>query len=116
MADSAHLPKRVVRNLNRLGFALVSGEEPYTFVRLGSSGELRIIIRPVGSDAWRVGLALRAMNQPGRLAEPVVPLSLRGFGPSSDGITLDVSTVELSEEIPRLLRYNLLPMCDAALT
>ena len=113
---ASHLPDRVVRKLNRLGFVLVEGEAPYTFVRLGTSGELRIVVQSSGPDAWRVGMAARAMNQPGHLPEPVVPVSLRGFGPSSDGMTLDVSTSELSEDVPRVIRDSLLPMSDVAPT
>jgi hypothetical protein len=114
--NARHLPDRVVRKLNRLGFALVEGEPPYTFIRLGTSGELRILIQSSGPDAWRVGMAARAMNQPGRLPEPVVPVSLRGFGPSSDGMTLDVSTADLSEGVPRMIRDSLFTMADVAPT
>jgi hypothetical protein len=110
------LPDRVVRKLNRLGFVLVDGDQPYTFIRLGTSGDLRVLIQASGPDAWRVGMAARAMNQPGHLPEPVVPVSLSSFGPSSDGMTLDVSTSDLSEYVPRVIRDKVLPTFDVAPT
>jgi hypothetical protein len=110
------LPGRVVRKLNRLGFALVDGDQPYTFIRLGTSGDLRVLIQASGPDSWRVGMAVRAMNQPGHLPEPVLPVSLRGFGPSSDGLTLDVSTSELTDLVPRVIRDNVLSVWDVAPT
>jgi hypothetical protein len=115
MAPS-HLPDEVVRKLNRLGFALVDGDQPYSFVRLGTSAELRILVQSSGADAWRVGMAVRAMNYPGRLPEPLVSVSLGAFGRSSDGMALDVSTLELSQDVPRIIRDSLLRIWDVAPT
>jgi hypothetical protein len=110
------LPAEFVRKLNRLGFVLVEGDEPYTLVRLAIGGELRLVVQALGSDSWRLGVASRASDQPGRLPNPVLSIPLNGFGPSTDGLTLEVSTAELCENVPCLVRDSFLPMVDIAPT
>jgi hypothetical protein len=106
-------PAGFVRKVNRLGFVLVEGEKPFTFVRLTSDGELRLLIEVTG-EGWRVGLAARAADQPGRLPNPVLSVSLAQYGKSSDGLTLHLSTAELLDDLPRMLRDCVLPSCDLA--
>ena len=106
------LPGEFVDQLNSLGFALVAGDQPYTLVRFVIGGEIRLLAEASGPGRWRVGLAYRAADQPGKMPNPAVPMSLKGFGPSSDGITLDVSGAELGRKVPALLRRAILPMYD----
>jgi len=108
------LPDGFLRKINRLGFVLVDGERPYTFVRLTTDGELRLLVEARSPAAWRVGLASRAQDQPGRLPNPVLSLSLKAYGQSSDGTTLDVSTGDLVGRLPRMLKDCILPTCDLA--
>jgi hypothetical protein len=108
------LPEQFIRKLNRLGFVLVEGEEPYTLIRLATGGELRLLVQAWSSDSWRLGLASRASDKPGRPPHPVLSIPLNSFGPSPDGMTLEVTTAELCDNVPRLVRDCLLPMGDVA--
>ncbi len=108
------LPEVFVRKLSRLGFVLVEGEAPYTLIRLAPGGELRLLVQALGSDSWRLGLASRVSDPPGRLPSPVLSIALDRFGPSTDGMTLEVSTAELCDNVPRLVRDCFLPMGDFA--
>ena len=108
--SSSSLPEQFVRKLNRLGFVLVEGEQPYMLIRLATGGEMRLLVQASSSDCWRVGLATRAGDKPGHLPNPVLPVSLENFGPSPDRFTLEVSTVELCDSVPRLVRDSLLRM------
>ena len=108
------LPDEVVSRLNELGFALAEGDLPYTFIRFMIGGECRLLVQAISVDRWRVGLGLRAAEQSGRMPNPLSPVALARFAPSSDGTTLEFSTAELREDLPRLLQEQLLPSVDAA--
>jgi len=96
------LPATLVARLNQLGFALVTGDMPYTFVRLGPVGAFRARVVPTRGE-WRVDLAAEGPNQIGRLPQPSMP----------DGTKLLLSTAQLVEDLPRLLEASL-PSWDAA--
>jgi hypothetical protein len=109
-----NLPTGFVRKLSRLGFVLVQGDRPYTFVRLTTDGEFRLLVQESAGGAWRVGMVARAMNQPGRAPHSFLAVSLTQFGPSPDGTTLELSTQELTGNFPRALKNSILPTCDLA--
>jgi hypothetical protein len=108
------LPAELVQELNELGFAVISADEGSTFTRMAISGELFLTVDPLGEDAWRVSVKRRQPDQWGDVPNPMVPISLARLGKSSDGDTLDLSTGELVDALPRLLRECVLPMIDLA--
>jgi hypothetical protein len=110
------LPNGFIRELNALGFALVDGEQAYSFVRVSPAGELRVLVEPLGSARWSVGLTMRAAQQKGRPRDPEVVVPLGRVGGSIDGIVLDVSTSDLCDNVPHVLRDSVLPMWDVAPT
>ncbi len=107
------LPERVVSGLNELGFALCEGDEPYVFTRFTTSGEHRLLIQAVGVEGWRVGLAFRALNEPGRLPNPFLAIPLHHFASSADGTTVEVTTDELATEVPDVLEGCVFAFWDA---
>ena len=106
------LPEELVSRLNGLGFALVDGEQPYTFVRFMLGGELRLLVQAVRADRWRVGLASRATQESGRLPNPFLAVPLEHFGPSPDGTTLELSAAGLRTDLLDVLEDCLLPGWD----
>jgi hypothetical protein len=96
------LPASLVARLNQLGFALVSGDMPYTFLRLGPAGVFRVRVVSTGRE-WNVELTADGANQIGRLPQPTMP----------DGTKVLLSTAQLVRELPRLLEASL-PSWDAA--
>ena len=106
------LPAEFIAELNELGFVLVEGDEPFTFVRPMLGGEIRLLTQALRQGSWRVGLASRAVDDPSHLPNPVLSISLAKYGPSRDGITLEVSGRDLCTIVPRVLRECILPVYD----
>jgi hypothetical protein len=111
MSEQA-LPEELVGRLNELGFALTGGGEAYTFLRALIDGEIRVSVKAVGEDRWRVGVAPRSPELPGWRVDPVLPFPLEAAGPHADDTVLELTKAELIEDLPRLLRESVLPVWD----
>jgi hypothetical protein len=108
------LPEELVSSLNDLGFGLAEVEEPYTFLRFMLGGDLRLLIQAAGTHRWRVGLASHASDKSGRLTNPILAVPLGQYGPSADGVTLELSSTDLTDELIRVLAECILPVWDQA--
>jgi hypothetical protein len=108
------LPDEVVHQLNALGFALTDADQICTFTRTALGSELYLTVESLAEDAWRVGVKWRQSAELGRMPNPVMPIALSRLGRSSDGVTIDLSTRELLDSLPRLMGECVLPMIDLA--
>ena len=112
--EAIDLPADVVARLNSLGFVLIESGPSNAFVRSAFGSEVRVTVSPPHDESWRVGVAWRPATEVGRLPYALTPMSIAALGPSVDGVTLDLSTTALLNDLPRLLGESLLPLVDLA--
>ena len=110
----AKLPKSVVRDLNAVGFVLTMEEPAFAFVRLALGSELYLQVEPLPNGRWRIRLSWRDPTKWGRIANPLVPVSLAKLGEKSVDGSLELQTAELVSSFPRLLETCILPTNDLA--
>ena len=105
------LPGAVVTELNALGFVLVDGE---TFLRVSTSGEIRLRVQAIPRGRWLVEVAATTSAEGNRLLPSFPSVLPSRFGIAVDGTTVEVSDAELRDQLPRMLATSLLPTWDAA--
>ena len=72
--------------------------------------ELQLTVQKTGGDSWRVGLLHRATAYLFDGTKPDwEPISLGRLARSEDGLTIELSTNELEEELPQALKEGVLP-------
>jgi hypothetical protein len=108
------LPGTVVTELNALGFVLVDGKRPYTFLRVSTSGEIRLRVQAIPRGRWLVEVAATSSAEGGRLLPSFPSVLPSRFGIAVDGATVEVSDAELRDQLPRMLATSLLPTWDSA--